>query len=59
MRRFTSLAIAISAVLGYSGSASGMAAPTEVVVVNDPLAVEVTNPVAIIEPLTVEDRPGA
>jgi len=49
MRQFTYLAMAVTAALGYSGSAAGMAAPSEVVVVNDPLAVDVTN-----DPLAVE-----
>ena len=46
--------MAVSAALGYSGSAAGMAAPAEVVVVNEPLAVEVTNPVAIVDPVAVD-----
>ena len=44
MRRFIYLALAVSAALGFSGSAAGMTGPSEVVVVNDPLAVEVVNP---------------
>ena len=49
MRRFTFVVVAVSVVLGYSGSAAGMTGPSEVVVVNEPLAVDVTN-----DPLPVE-----
>ena len=49
MRRFIYLAMAVSAALGFSGSAAGMTGPSEVVVVNEPLAVDVTN-----DPLAVE-----
>ena len=40
MGRFIFLAISISAALGFSGSAAGMAAPAEVLVVNEPLGVD-------------------
>ena len=53
MRRFIVLAIAVSAALGYSGPAAGMSGPSEVVVVNEPLAVDVVDlplPVEITNP---------
>ena len=51
MRQFIYLAIAVSATLGFSGSAAGMTGPSEVVVVNDPLAVEVVNPTPPSQPV--------